>query len=91
MMMKQLLRDIGLTVVAATIGGVVVDKELTTYYVSEIKTHTEQQHLISYKEGFQAGRSSLSGKDLALQDHKFSSKLCRAWWFDLNATQRSVH
>ena len=90
-MLKQLLRDVGLTAVAATIGGVVVYKELTTYYVSEIKTRTEQQHLTSYQEGFQAGRNSVSGKDLALQDHKVSSKLCRAWWFDLNATQRSVH
>lgn len=90
-MLKQLLRDVGLTAVALTIGALIADKELTSYYMSEIKTRTEQQHLTSYQEGFQAGRNSVSGKDLALQDHRFSSKLCRAWWFDLNANQRSVH
>lgn len=89
--MKQLLRDVGLTAVALTLGALIADKELTTYYVAEIKTRTEQQHLISYQEGFQAGRHSVSDKDLALKDPKFSSKLCKTWWFDLNATQRSVH
>ncbi len=44
----------------------------------------------AYKAGFEAGLNSTSWKDRALSDHKYSTKLCTAWWFQANATERKL-
>lgn len=54
---------------------------------------TDQVEVVAekaYDEGYAAARDKLNHKELALSDQEFYNKLCNAWWFKADGTERRL-
>lgn len=73
-------------VCGAAVGNIYQEKAMYEQYVKALEAAKE----LEFKRGYSEGESSVDWKKRALSDHDMTRKLCKAWWFDSNVTERKV-
>ena len=73
--------------VASTVNFYSEQDEAIKQSVADIRLAAYQRGL---KEGLEKGQDIADWKAKALSDHKYTSKICKAWWFDSSSVERNV-
>lgn len=95
--MKSTLTTLGCTIAifcsGVYIGNFLQEERLSSAYSARLKAMRDSitvTKATAFKKGYEEGENSIDWKRRALTDHRMSSKLCKAWWFDSNGTERKV-